>query len=74
MPRWLPTARFSLGRFNATQVSGLHHAMIHEQERSGAAWALEWMILPQMALAAGRATTATIELVEGIENMGSAGN
>ncbi|NNL18191.1 MAG: 3-carboxy-cis,cis-muconate cycloisomerase, partial [Boseongicola sp.] len=39
----------SLARFNATQVTGMHQAIVHEQERSGAAWSLEWMILPQMA-------------------------
>ena len=38
----------ALARFNATQVSAMHHALIHEQERSGAAWTLEWMILPAM--------------------------
>ena len=36
----------TLARYNATQISGMHHALIHEQERSGAAWTLEWMILP----------------------------
>lgn len=45
----------SLARFNATQLSGIHHALVHEQERSGAAWTLEWMILPDMALACARA-------------------
>jgi 3-carboxy-cis,cis-muconate cycloisomerase len=38
----------TLARYNATQVSGMHQALVHEQERSGAAWALEWMILPNM--------------------------
>lgn len=45
----------TLARFNAVQVSGLHQALVHEQERSGAAWTLEWMILPQMLTAAGAA-------------------
>ena len=35
----------TLARFNATQVSILHHSLVHEQERSGAAWMLEWMVL-----------------------------
>ena len=38
----------ALARHNATMVAGLHQALVHEQERSGAAWALEWMILPTM--------------------------
>lgn len=39
----------SLARFNAVQLSGMHQALVHEQERSGAAWTLELLILPQMA-------------------------
>ena len=62
----------ALARFNAVQVSGLHHALVHEQERSGTAWSLEWMILPQMAMAAGRAAAAGVSLAESIERVGGA--
>jgi 3-carboxy-cis,cis-muconate cycloisomerase len=48
-------ALVALARFNATLVSGMHHALVHENERSGAAWTLEWLILPQMAVATGAA-------------------
>jgi len=61
----------TLARFNAVQVSGMHQAMIHEQERSGTTWALEWMILPQMALATGRATSAAQTLCENITAIGA---
>ncbi|MDX1742299.1 MAG: 3-carboxy-cis,cis-muconate cycloisomerase [Ruegeria sp.] len=60
----------TLARFNATLVSGMHHALIHEQERSGAAWSLEWMILPQAILTTGRALTVSDTLLEQIEAMG----
>jgi 3-carboxy-cis,cis-muconate cycloisomerase len=60
----------TLGRFNAVQVSGLHHALIHEQERSGAAWALEWMLLPQLAQATGRALTAALDLCHSMTHIG----
>lgn len=43
----------SLARFNATLLPGLHQSLVHEQERSGAAWTLEWLIFPQMCLTAG---------------------
>lgn len=52
----------TLARFNATLVSGMHQAMVHENERSGAAWTLEWMILPQMLLA----TAAAIRTADGL--------
>lgn len=60
----------TLARFNATQVSGMHQALVHEQERSGAAWMLEWMILPQMTAATGRALSACSALLNQIDNIG----
>jgi len=60
----------TLGRFNAVQAGGMQHAMIHEQERSGAAWTLEWMLLPQMALATGRALCIAADLCRSIEGLG----
>ena len=62
----------TLARYNATQVSALHHALVHEQERSGAAWALEWMVLPNMAEAAGRALLSASLLLSQVEDMGTA--
>ena len=62
----------TLARFNATQVAGMHQAMVHEQERSGSAWALEWMILPQMVMATGRSLNAGLDLIASIERIGSA--
>ncbi|EKF60867.1 3-carboxy-cis,cis-muconate cycloisomerase [Agrobacterium albertimagni AOL15] len=60
----------TLARFNAVQISGLHQALVHEQERSGAAWTLEWMILPQMAIATGAATRLATDLLLSIEDLG----
>ena len=61
----------TLGRFNATQLSAMHHAMIHEQERSGTAWALEWMVLPQMAQATARSLSAAIAMFSHISRIGT---
>ncbi len=52
----------TLARFNATQVAGMHHALVHEQERSGVAWGLEWMILPQMTMATARSLAVAQDL------------
>lgn len=62
----------ALARFNATQIAGMHHALVHEQERSGAAWALEWMVLPQMVVATGAALRIGGELLETVERIGAA--
>ena len=61
----------TLARFNATQLSAMHQALVHEQERSGAAWQLEWMVLPQMALATGRALCAATTLCEAVTGIGA---
>lgn len=50
----------ALARFNATQLSAVHQAIVHEQERSGTAWTLEWLVLPQMVMA----TAASLRLAE----------
>lgn len=60
----------SLARFNAVQVSAMHQSLVHEQERSGAAWALEWMVLPQMAQASARSLSAALTLCGMITAMG----
>ena len=60
----------TLARFNAVQLSGMHQALVHENERSGAAWTLEWLILPQMLLATGAATRLAGELLGSIETIG----
>lgn len=64
-------ALVTLARFNATALAGLHQSLVHEQERSGSAWTLEWMLLPQMAVAAGSATRLAGAVVRSVESIGS---
>jgi 3-carboxy-cis,cis-muconate cycloisomerase len=56
----------TLARFNAGMLGTLHQALVHENERSGAAWTLEWMVLPQMAIATGAALSKANSLLEGL--------
>jgi len=60
----------SLARFNATQVSGMHHALLHEQERSGTAWTLEWMILPSMVAATAASLRTASQMLGSITQLG----
>ncbi len=60
----------SLARFNAVQLGGLHQSIVHEQERSGAAWTLEWLILPQMVAATGASLRLARELAGNIRSLG----
>ena len=57
-------ALVALARFNATLVAGMHGALVHENERSGAAWTLEWLVLPQMTVATAAALRLATALVE----------
>lgn len=64
-------ALVTLARFTAAQNGALGQALLHEQERSGQAWALEWMSLPSMAEATGAALRSAQELLENITVMGA---
>jgi 3-carboxy-cis,cis-muconate cycloisomerase len=66
-------ALVSLARFNATQLSGIHQALIHEQERSGGAWTLEWLILPQMIMATAASLRLAQEVTGNIRQLGTPG-
>jgi 3-carboxy-cis,cis-muconate cycloisomerase len=56
----------TLARFNATLLAGEHQALIHENERSGAAWTLEWLVLPQMLAATGASLRHASTLCNGL--------
>ncbi|TRW99437.1 3-carboxy-cis,cis-muconate cycloisomerase [Paracoccus sp. M683] len=63
----------TLARDNAGQVALMHQAMLHEQERSGAAWVLEWLALPRMLSATARSLDLCQQLIVRIQRMGEAG-
>jgi len=60
----------TLARYNATQLPAMHHALVHEQERSGSAWSLEWMILPAMVTATSTALRHAEEITQSIDSIG----
>ncbi|KIQ04080.1 3-carboxy-cis,cis-muconate cycloisomerase [Agrobacterium tumefaciens] len=61
----------TLARFNAVQISALHQSMVHEQERSGSAWMLEWLLLPQMVVATGTALQIADRLLGQVQVLGA---
>jgi len=56
----------ALSRFNAVQLAAMHLALVHEQERSGSAWTLEWLVLPQMIVATAAALRNAQALMENL--------
>ncbi len=63
----------TLARYNAVQLSAIHQALIHEQERSGSAWMLEWLVLPQMIEAAATALSHAISMLKSVQRIGEPG-
>lgn len=61
----------ALARYTAGQQGILAQALIHEQERSGAAWALEWLVLPAMVQASGAALGHANSLLAQITAIGA---
>jgi 3-carboxy-cis,cis-muconate cycloisomerase len=57
----------TLARFNAGMLGSLHQSLVHENERSGAAWTLEWMVLPQMCIATGASLRHAAGLLDNLE-------
>jgi 3-carboxy-cis,cis-muconate cycloisomerase len=57
----------SLARFNSGLIGLLHQALVHENERSGAAWTLEWLVLPQMAVAAAAGLRLSSKLCDELQ-------
>lgn len=56
----------ALARFNAGLAGTLQQAMVHEYERSGAAWTLEWLTLPQIFVTTGASLRHAATLLDQI--------
>jgi 3-carboxy-cis,cis-muconate cycloisomerase len=59
-------ALVTLARFNAGLLTPATEALLQAQERGGAAWALEWLTLPQMAAATGAALRLAAAALDGL--------
>ncbi len=64
----------TLARFNAGLLGTLHQALVHENERSGAAWTLEWMVLPQMCVATAASLRHAEAMLSGLTFMAAKGS
>lgn len=61
----------AMARYTAGAAGTMAQSLVHEQERSGAAWTLEWLVLPQMTLATGSALVLGQRLLDSIEALGN---
>jgi 3-carboxy-cis,cis-muconate cycloisomerase len=63
----------TLARLNAGQLASMHHALVHEGERSGAAWTLEWLVLPEMIATTAASLQVGQGCLQGLEIRSGAG-
>jgi 3-carboxy-cis,cis-muconate cycloisomerase len=61
----------ALARFNAGLLGIFHQGLVHENERSGSAWTLEWLVLPQMVISTGASLRLSCNLAEQIRFQGA---
>jgi 3-carboxy-cis,cis-muconate cycloisomerase len=57
----------ALARLNAGQLAAMHQALVHEGERSGAAWTLEWLVLPEMIATTAASLKVCAGCLQGLE-------
>ncbi|NIY74086.1 3-carboxy-cis,cis-muconate cycloisomerase [Thalassospira sp. HF15] len=57
----------TLARFNAGQLGTFAQSQLHDHERCGASWLLEWLTLPQIITAAGAALAQAVDMVPGLK-------
>lgn len=53
----------TLARFNAGLLGTFAQAQLHDHERCGASWLLEWLTLPQIITATGAALAKAVDMV-----------
>jgi 3-carboxy-cis,cis-muconate cycloisomerase len=56
----------TLARHNAGALAAMHQALLHENERSGMAWSLEWLTLPGMLMATEAALVHAQRIADGL--------
>jgi 3-carboxy-cis,cis-muconate cycloisomerase len=56
----------ALAHYSAALSSAAAISLVHENERSGSAWTLEWLTLPQLCAATGGALRNAAELLRGL--------
>ncbi|SES42243.1 3-carboxy-cis,cis-muconate cycloisomerase [Tranquillimonas rosea] len=61
-----PSVLVALNAHVSAQNAALQGAVLHRQQRDGAAWFTEWMALPPLAAATGRALAVGAELSAGL--------
>jgi len=62
-----PAVLVALANHTAALNTALQGAAVHQHQRDGAAWMTEWLSVPQMVMATGRALAGLVDLTSKIE-------
>ena len=66
-----PEIILSISHYLNSLSSGVNTCLIHEQERSGSMWTLEWLVVPQICILAGKCCSLLDSTLNSIELFGS---
>ncbi len=65
-----PELLVTLGHYVPLLVAGMHQALMHEQERSGSMWTLEWISFPQICTLTSKGLKISRTFLESITHLG----
>ncbi|MCY4307188.1 MAG: lyase family protein [Rhodobacteraceae bacterium] len=65
-----PELLVSLGHYVPLLTAGMHQSLMHEQERSGSMWTLEWILFPQICTLASKSLKVTDKILNSITRFG----
>ena len=61
----------ALAHYGEALTGAMHASLVHEQERSGAAWTLEWLALPQLVMTTGASLRTAEALLAQVTRIGN---
>ena len=61
-----PELLVTLGHYVPLLTAGMHQALMHEQERSGSMWTLEWLTFPQICTFTSKSLKVTKSFLQSI--------
>ncbi|MYJ86314.1 MAG: hypothetical protein F4044_01195 [Rhodobacteraceae bacterium] len=65
-----PELLITFGHYLPLLTAGMHQALMHEQERSGSMWTLEWIVFPQICTLTSKSLKVTEGFLKSIACLG----
>ncbi|MYG42644.1 MAG: hypothetical protein F4203_05820 [Rhodobacteraceae bacterium] len=65
-----PELLITFGHYVPLLTAGMHQSLMHEQERSGSMWTLEWIVIPQICALTSKSLKVTEGFLRSITRLG----